>query len=79
MTDSSEILGCLLDCQNDAAAGVGADDASRIGTREVELVSHDRRVWPILKQLRSEGLIKRSQGYCWLTPPGRVAAAEARP
>lgn len=77
-----DILATLRQQQIDAAGVVGAEEAERIGVREVELVRGDRRVWAILRALCGEGLITRSSGYCWLKQDGeeeeRVHGIEKR-
>lgn len=66
VTTRDDILATLRQIQTDAAAAVGDSEAARIGCREVELVRGDRRVWPTLRALRAEGLITRSNGFCWI-------------
>jgi len=57
-----DVLGTLADIR--LAAG-----EPRIGTREVELVRGDGRIWWVLKKLRAEGKITRACRYCWITEP----------
>lgn len=78
VADRTSILGCLYDCQRDAADVVGWEEANRIGTREVELARGDKRVFRVLKGLRRDGLITRSGGFCWLTKAGRRWARDLR-
>jgi hypothetical protein len=59
-----DIIDLLIDCAREAGK-------PRIGTREVEIVSFHRdvsatQVFRILTSLRKEGLIARSNGFCWL-------------